>query len=158
MNETEYSELKSVALIKYKSFEKPDFQFVSDSIAEAPYVSIVEQLLHIVNVSEDTDPNDDVCFTYLLKDHKNTWVLQISMINLFGVLLRVIDDRNILVNTKNIEGVIEKQIIEILQENHIQLLDKVLLEIPINISLFNTEPDNTKVYQMLFSDVDFLPW
>jgi len=153
-----YSDLIKAALVKYKSFDKPDFQFVSKAVDENPYANIVQEISNIVDVNENTDINDDVCFSYLLKYKNNMWALQFSMIGLFGVFMRVNNNCNTLLTQLTENGIIENQIIDNLLNNHIQLLDQELLEMPVNISLFNTESDNTKIYQMLFSDMDFLPW
>ena len=42
--------------------------------------------------------------------------------------------------------------------NSIRLLDRDALLIPVPMRLFNTEPENTRVYQALFTDTDILPW
>ena len=52
----------------------------------------------------------------------------------------------------------EELIMRLITKNGIHLFDKMNLEIPIDLKLFDTELQNARVYQALFSDRDVLPW
>ena len=49
------------------SLDAPRFFFVRDALAANPYAGIVAQLERCFACENDTDPNDDVSFGYVLR-------------------------------------------------------------------------------------------
>ncbi|MBI1925548.1 hypothetical protein HYR99_15005 [Candidatus Poribacteria bacterium] len=124
------------------------------------YQAIVDELGNIVEVEEDTDANDDVSFCYLLVKGNKRWSLNISMIGPYAVLMRINHLRRFEIaypDDGNLSQ-LENEITKILQKNSITLLPRYLLECPVPLKLYNTEPENVKIYQALFTDTDILPW
>src|SRR4051812_42240562 len=75
---------------RYGSLDAPQYKFVDRLMREQPYKGL-EQLLSALadEVHEETDPNDDVAFGYVLKRGKETLFLQLSMIGPYALLQRV---------------------------------------------------------------------
>ncbi|MEW8288135.1 MAG: hypothetical protein AB2697_19310, partial [Candidatus Thiodiazotropha endolucinida] len=73
---------------KYKSLDEPDYSFVNKAIASKPYSSLIRVFKSIYVIEDITDINDDVSFRYLLSNSNNKWIIELSMLGLYAVLLR----------------------------------------------------------------------
>lgn len=160
MTENHVQEIMTFIRRRYKSLENPNFSFVAESISKYPYEDLIRQIRTYFQVQEETDPNEDVSFSYSLFREQDQWILRISMIGPYAVLLRVgkSDASEIVSCTVRMLSISEKELMNILADNGIRLLDHDTLCLPIPLKLFNAEPENTRVYQALFTDSDFLPW
>lgn len=160
MNAEEVQAVMDVIRSNYKSLQSPDFSFVRDTIAKRPYEKILRQISKHFQVEEDTDPNDDVSFGYVLTKGGERWVLRISMLGPYAVLLRLHQAARIevMAHRAQVSSSADKELITTLADNSIRLLDRDALLIPVPMRLFNAEPENTRVYQALFTDTDILPW
>jgi hypothetical protein len=79
------------------------------------------------------------------------------MLGLYAVILRVNGENSTkLVTIARSEQ--EERIVSLLAKHRFAILQRNLLEQPIALKLFNTEPENACLYQALFSDTDVLPW
>lgn len=145
---------------RYRSLESPDFSFVEAALAWHPYETVMSIFHQRFQVEEDTDPNDDVSFGYLLTKGQQRWILRISMLGPYAVLLRLDESDNAAVihATTTELSALEKELTATLTDHGIHLLGLEVLLHPVPIRLFNTERENTRVYQALFSDCDVLPW
>jgi hypothetical protein len=157
----EINKILSYIINRYKSMDEPNFSFVQYEFEKKPYKTIIDILSENYEITETTDLNDDVSFGYLLSKDLQQWFLQISMVGPFvalfnlnkcGKVLRILTNDN-----KDIGGN-DTDIISVLLNKDLTLLDKKILEYPVPLKLFNTDVENVKVYQALFTDVDVLPW
>lgn len=142
----------------YKSLEQPDFSFVSRAISSKPYDALINNLRELFDVEEITDLNDDVSFRYTVSKSNNRWVVELSMLGLYATVLRVSQLGHTEIVSQNSFAPEDKDVISLLLENQFVILGKDELEQPVTLKLFNTEPENTCIYQALFSDTDMLPW
>lgn len=145
---------------KYENVASPNFSFVQDMLSKRPYERVVREIGSFVKLTEDTDPNDDVSFVYILEKGKTQWSFRISMLGPYAVLMRVGATGKCEVLSSSTEDLseLERQIIKLSEENGIIVLDKETLSVHVALKLFNTEEGNTRVYQALFTDSDVLPW
>ncbi len=158
MSSINMSALYEVIKEKYKSFQRPEFYFVAKAISIQPYRDTVKKLESFFEVNEITDPNDDVSFRYILRSGNQEWVVELSMVGVFAIIFRIRDQG--FVDIIDSDPTEEDEIIisEILSEADLQFFSKEELEAPIDMRLFNTNHGNVRVYQVLFSDTDMLPW
>ena len=82
--------LKSIIFQKYGSLEAPRFDFVKEVLKARPYDGVIEEIRRKFTVEEDTDPNEDVSFGYVLVRGDKTWLLRISMLAPYAVLFRIL--------------------------------------------------------------------
>lgn len=146
---------------QYKSLESPDFNFVQRVYEQNPYHDLIDLLASKkISLEEDTDINDDVSFGYSFKTKQDEYILRISMVEKYAVLMKIDEDNNILrvVDKSNIFTTIERNLMLYLESKNIILLNIKILETPIKIKLFNADQENTRIYQALFTDTDILPW
>jgi hypothetical protein len=143
---------------KYLSLDEPDFSFVNKAVRDNMYRFIIEKLANIFDVTEVTDLNDDVCFRYVLKKDSQSWVLEISMLGPYAVIIKTTAEMNYLLVEAPEMSKYENQIVSALNLGAIVLLKKMQLEEQCNLKLFNTGSEKTCIYQALFSDVTMLPW
>ena len=143
---------------KYKSLEQPDYSFVSKAVSSKPYEKLVQQFKELFEIEEITDTNDDVSFRYLVSKSENQWIVELSMVGLYAVVLRVPNAG--LSETVTLDSSIkdEQDICSLLVSHHFELLAKSELEKPLALNLCNTDPSDVRLYQALFSDTERLPW
>lgn len=151
-------DLLDVLKRNYKSLEQPDFSFVSRAVSSKPYEALIKDFRDLFDVEEITDPNDDVSFRYVVSKSNNQWVVELSMLGKYTAVLRVFQPGHTELVSQNSSAPEDKDIISLLIENQFEILGKDELEQPVALKLFNTEPENTCIYQALFSDTDILPW
>lgn len=142
----------------YKSLEQPDFSFVSRAISSKPYDALIKNVRELFDVEEITDSNDDVSFRYVVSKLNSQWVVELSMLGLYATVLRVSQTAHSYFVTQDTSAPEDKDIISLLLDNQFEIPGKDVLEQPVALKLFNTEPENTCIYQALFSDTDTLPW
>jgi len=143
---------------KYKSLKQPDYSFANKAISSRPYDSIIKKLQNSFDVEEITDTNDDVSFCYMVSKSNNQWVIELSMLGLYATVLRVLEAGHAELITPNTATPVEQGIMSLLLGNQFEIMGQRDLEQSIDLKLFNTEPENTCIYQALFSDTDVLPW
>lgn len=151
-------DLLDVIKRNYKSLERPDFSFVSRAISSKAYDALIKNLRDLFDVEEITDSNDDVSFRYVVSKSNNQWIVELSMLGRYATVLRVLQPGQTELVSQNTSAPEDKDIISLLLENRLEILGKDKLEQPVDLKLFNTEPENTCIYQALFSDIDVLPW
>jgi len=151
-------QLSGIIKNQYRSFEKPDYSFVSKVASSKPYQGLVQQLQELFVTEEITDLNDDVSFRYLLSKSEKQWVVELSMIGSYATILRVNDLS--LPEVVSLSSLVkeEKSIYCLLVNHQLELLKQSELEKPFPLQLWNTECDEVCLYHVLFSDTGTLPW
>ena len=152
-----YQTLSQAVLERYKSLEQPDFSFVSKISNSRPYEPLIKELREVFDIEETTDINEDVSFSYMLSNSNNKWVIELSMVGLYAVVLRILEGGSIQLVASSICE-FERKIIYLLDKYKFRVLQRRELEQPISLKLCNTEPGDVFMYQALFSDTDILPW
>lgn len=151
-------EVHEIILANYESLSEPKYWFVQQAITKKPYQLLVNVLQQKFTVQDVTSFNIDVSFRYLLTAREEKWVLELSMLGPYAVLLRLNHQEPPLTKSTSTLSEKEKYLVNLLEEFSIVLLDKEMLEYPINLVLFNTEPQYVRLYQALFVDTWLLPW
>jgi len=143
----------------YGSPTTPNWSFVSEALRRRPYQPLVDELAAIVSVEENTDPNDDVSFSFVLGLGESAWSLRLSMIGPYALLLRAHPSVvEFLPPEPDERSATERRIVELLASHGVQLLDRDLLEEPVDFAVTDSEADQPRLYQALFSDEVELPW
>lgn len=136
----------------YGSLMSPSWHFAEREYRRSPYAETVERL-HAASfdLEETTDLNDDVSCCYYLQKGSRGWALQLSLVGRFAVLLSV-DRRNRVSFDRGGES---DEIEKILSDAGILLLTEEILSRNLP---FGASREGKKVYFVLFSDHDHLPW
>lgn len=142
----------------YGDLANPNFEFVRKNLAQPRYQTVVENLSKVCRLRDETDPNNDVSFGYVLERDREKLFLQLSMIGPYFCLFRILDAGPILADGTTTESSLEKQTIDILESLNLSRVDVDLLKQPVALKLFNTSPERTCFYNALFSDTDVLPF
>jgi hypothetical protein len=145
-------------LDQYKSLTEPKYWFTRQAMVMKPYQLIVDALQQEFVVQDLTSFNIDVSFRYLLTAGEEQWVLELSMVEPYAVLLRLDRQEPPLTGATVSLSDSERRIVNLLTAFNIVLLEKEILEQPIDLVLFNTEPEYVRLYQALFADTWLLPW
>ena len=151
----------------YGPLDKPNFEFEKDENRRSAYEPFIRDLaasllmdnLSFFKIANVTDVNSDHGFTFIIQSGGEWW-LQLSFVGLYAVLMRLTERATLEVIDPDDgnKSATENLLIQLIATNGIHLLDKETLEIPIDLKLFDTEPENVRVYQALFSDRDVPPW
>ncbi|UWP99361.1 hypothetical protein [Aliiroseovarius crassostreae] len=157
-SENKKQELQNLILSAYSSLSDPDFSFVEKALKNRPYNLLIEQLSNCFVIEELTDPNEDVCFRYLLKNADQNWVLELSMLGKFAVVLSILEGGEANLIDGKTDVLEEVTILSLLNNNEFALLGREELEEPIDLVLHYTEKKNTCIYHAMFSDLDIRPW
>lgn len=120
-----------------------------------PYSEIIKELNQYFKMEENTDINDDVCFSYSITKGDLTWLMQISMIGKYALLINS-KEKTTEEYSPETEKEYEKIIKNLLNKNGIKILEQKILEQDLGYTGDFWEMGN--VYNFLFSDTDFLPW
>lgn len=160
MNDRIVEEIVASAGDRYGSLEEPGFSFVREAMAADPYAPLVHRLGEEFDCGEETEPNDDVSFGYLLTNRRGAWVLRLSMIGPYAVLMRLQDDGGTEVVVAEGDEVTEdeRRLLRLLEAEGITAIDRETLTRPFPLTLPNTTPGDVRIYQALFTDTDVLPW
>lgn len=156
---TSAASIREDVLARYGSLENPEFSFVRESLSARPYDSLISDIKNVLDVEEDTDPNDDVSFGLIMRSKGRHLVLRLSMVGRYAVLLRSKDDTSYdVVESSSTASAEERAIVSLLQNFDVELLDRETLVAQIPLALSNTSAEDCRVYQALFTDTDVLPW
>lgn len=151
----------------YGPMDKPSFEFEKEERRRSAYEPFLRDLAACLlmdtqgffKIASITDVNSDHGFAFIIQGIGEWW-LQLSFVGLYAVLMRLTERSTLEVINPDAakKSATEELIIRLITKNGIHLLDKETLEIPIDLKLFDTELQNARVYQALFSDRDVLPW
>lgn len=125
-----------------------------------PYGPFERELQTSFEFDEDTDPDDDVSFGYVLSQDGTRWVLRVSMVGPFALLMKLNGDERCEVISCLDEVAVpgDRQLLEMLKRYGIVALSRDVLESPMELMLPNTSAEESQIYQVLFTDSDVLPW
>lgn len=157
-----FDEILPRVVARYGSMEKPDFHWVKAEYDRDPFVALRAALGSRLEVTDVTDLNSDVSFAYDLKSRggDGVWTLRLSMVGPYATLIRHLPPTPIeaIVNgPRDARPPTETLVAEACTNVGYELLPRDLLGVPVKLRLFETAPERVRVYQALFSDVDFLP-
>lgn len=158
MPHTDIQEIRDSIQRKYGALEDPSFSLVSKALSGRPYDPLVGKLRALFEVEETTDANDDVSFCYQLTKQDKRWGLELSMVGPYAVILRLLAPWRAKVVTPENAVAEEQKICVLLAEAGFKILERNILEIPIQLNLQNTNKGNVCLYQAPFTDIDILPW
>jgi len=147
---------------KYRSLEKPDFHWVREEYERDPFAALRAALGSRFDVADVTDLNSDVSFAYDLKpiEGDGKWTLRLSMVGPYATLVRHqprTPSETIVDGPADARSPFESLVLEACASAEYELLSRDVLRLPVKLRLFETSPERVRVYQALFSDVDFLP-
>ena len=160
MENSQLNKIRTDLIRNYESLENPNFNFVQNGCSKQRYNELLSDLLTHFLVKDTTNVNQDVSFVYrLVTEGGSKWIIQLSMIGSYGVLFRLEHGTRTLVcpSTLNLSSN-ENLVLKLLHKHGVMLLSEGVLIKPLALKLFYTEPENVRLYQALFSDVDILPW
>jgi len=152
----------------YGQLDKPSFEFEKEEKRRSAYEPFIRDLAAnllmdrqgFFKIASVTDLNSDHGFAFIIQG-VGEWWLQLSFVGFYAVLMRLTergDHLEVIDPDDDKKSPVENLIISLIASSGIHLLDTDTLETPIDLKLFDTEPENVRVYQALFSDRDVLPW
>lgn len=157
----EFKGYRDIIHSAYKSLTHPDFSFVKKVFGARPYDPLIKRLRDYGVVEELIEAEDDVCFSYLLKGQSSLWRLDLSVVGPFGIFVRVrarVSSNDFLYYGKDDLTGFETKVLSLLQGASIKLMTTDELSVQIPMTLYNTNKENVRLYQALFSDRESLPW
>ncbi|MGK3985801.1 hypothetical protein WME99_22330 [Sorangium sp. So ce136] len=159
---TNPNQLFQAILEKYKSLENPDCHWVVKEYERNPYRGLEQYMMSRFSVEDITDLNNDVSCVLAISPEGSVaqWTLKISLVGPYAVLLRETGARGwdvYVQDESDVRSEDERWILEACRQHDVEVLRLDVLKMPIGLRLFDTDPENVRLYQALFSDNDYLP-
>ncbi|VWB80874.1 hypothetical protein BLA13014_03719 [Burkholderia aenigmatica] len=76
----DWERFSRLVIDSYGSFESPDYSFVKLRFSVAKYPDVIRFLEGNYDFSEDTEPNSDVSYGYLLTGDVDEFILRVSLV------------------------------------------------------------------------------
>jgi hypothetical protein len=151
-------ELRQSLRASYGSLAEPKWHFVQQRYESRPYAAIESELRQGFKVNDGTDLNDDVAVVLEVEGTRKSWVVWLSLIAPVAAVTRS-GSRGVVSVAEGAGGDPEEEFLfGALERGGVTVLPQSLLELPIELALSNTEPQNVRYFQALFGDYDVLPW
>jgi hypothetical protein len=141
----------------YGSVSEPNYSFVLERHRQAPYQSVIQQLVAAGMLLQDvTDLNEDVSLGVVVRQERNSVLLQMSYVGPYALLQRCAVDAEQLPESSLLAPV-ETHVRGVLERSGIQVLSDSILKRVIPFKLPNSEGPEATLYQVLFADTP-PPW
>lgn len=135
----------------YGSLSEPDFSFIELDKLISPLLEL-RNWLDDAKVTEDTDLDTDVCFSFLIESNKAERFLQLSLVGPFACI-RILGKVDRYLSLSDELDPVDVRIIEFLQYKDFALVEPSILSRPVpELVLFNTDKRIVSIYHGLFSD------
>lgn len=152
MKTAEVNEIMESIRASYGSLSDPDFSFLRFDERVNPLNELLNQLGRHIQITDDTDPNTDVCFSFVIQSGDAERFLQISLVGPYACV-RVLENHGRYLSAHDKLDAIDKRIFEYLEYKDLKLVEPTTLATPVHeLVLFNTDPSLVSVYHALFSD------
>lgn len=142
----------------YGSAREPNFTFVMRAEDAHLFDDLIGYLARRYELNETTDFNTDAGRVVSLRSDNEELSLWLSFVGRYAVLVRV--GTTFEMGPVVTEGVtrMELDLVQVLKEHDLYMLTREQLEHPVRFALQNTSPTRARMFNVLFSDTDFLPW
>lgn len=143
----------------YGSLTEPNFAFVSREIDNDKWGTEINFLMKKYLMEETTSLNTDCSRVFRFFINNKLFSLMISLIGPFAACCRQYGkgDPFISLNRADLRSY-EKELLTLLSKMGFEILDRKVLEIPIDLKLFYTSPEEVFLFQALFSDSEGIPY
>jgi hypothetical protein len=155
------SEVRAAILSTYGSLDNPDFHRLRPSLDAPPFAELAADLRRNFTLDDDTDPNTDVARVLILRQGPRSWSISLSLVGPYACILRITRQHRAMTSELVQQpgaAPAEAELFEALSAHGFRMLPRAVLEAPVPLRLWATDPENVRVYQALFSDTDILPW
>lgn len=88
----DWNRFSSCVIESYGSFENPKYFFTHQWFKEQKYPDMLEFIKENYLFSEDTEPNTDISYGFILKKGKDEAVLQVSLVGPYFYLASILSD------------------------------------------------------------------
>jgi len=156
---TDAKALIELVRVRYGSLEAPNFQWTRDAFDANPHEPIVDALRARFEVRDLTDPNDDVCVNLAIDGPGSAeWQVYVSLVGPFVAVTRGDPAGARVVSGPDGGDSADQALVDALSAAGLEVLSRAVLETPIDMPMFNAEPDDVCLFNALFTDADMRPW
>jgi hypothetical protein len=136
---------------------QPRYDFVQEALRDKPYAQLLADISKTWTVVDDTDPNDDVSFNWIVTADGIGWRVAISMVGPFALLIRAGPDgtARVISSEGEAEQPAEIELMSLIRASGLELLSahSIRLTVPAAAGGMNGK----SLYEALFSDSESLP-
>lgn len=151
--------LKSV-LETYGSFAVPRFEKINSRFQQNMWGELLEELNEAGIMVEKTDLNSDVSRVLeFFENGSHVLTIQLSLVGSYALMFRIFGPASemFLSETSDCLSELETSIFTLAKKHGMKLLNFDELNYFVKMILFDTPPEKVCLYQVLFSDNEFLP-
>lgn len=154
----DYEDILAHIARRYGSLSTPSWSFAARAIEEGMWDPLVADVRSRVPLEERTDLNNDVSRVFDVgSPGAAAATLQVSLVGPYGVYFRHTPPDLFIDGAHAARTDDESFVVDRCAGHGITLLGRETLSMRVPMLLFDTEPERVRVYQALFTDVDFLP-
>jgi hypothetical protein len=153
--DTRLQVISSAVRNAYGNDRQPSYWFVREALQRDPCRSLVDELSQWYAIENDTDPNDDVSFNFILSRGAGTWRLALSMVGPFALLVRVEDAEKTAVVTESTEPD-EARILGVVKAHGFEFIDRRTLNRSLDVR-YSGDDDDWTVYHAVFTRSQTIP-
>ncbi|WP_157536774.1 hypothetical protein [Kitasatospora mediocidica] len=145
-----WDELMQNVRIAYEDLRNPRRAFALTAARQQPYRDLIGALGAMASVTDDTDINCDVCFTYML-ELDGLFFVRLSMVGPYVTFARSHDERAVkfIHSHATCSSDFERDVLRLLMTRGFRVLSDVQLAAAIDLTFPGIE--HAKVYNALFS-------
>lgn len=140
----------------YEDLSAPRRAFVLAAVRRQPYRDLIDDLARIAALTDDTDINCDVCFSYSIESQP-LYFVRLSMVGMYATFARVdaCGDMEFIFSRKASLSEVERDVLRLLRARGFHVLSERQLGAAVDLAL--PEIGHAKVYNALFSPEEEMP-
>jgi hypothetical protein len=143
----------------YGDFRSPRLHSVMPTLNRHPFEGVTHDLAQLHPITDDTDPNCDVCATYIMRADQPL-IIKLSLVGPYAVLLSFGPDglgKGTLIDPGQPSGTTEARVVSVLNSHGFILVPAEHLETPVPLALATGRAEVT-LYAALFEPGGDVPW
>lgn len=98
----DWDAFRSYVIDAYGGFDSPNYAFVHSWCESSKYPEVADLLKEHYRVTEDTEPNTDVSYGYVVTDASGAFVLRVSFVGPYFYISAILPDGTLAAPNKNL--------------------------------------------------------
>lgn len=139
----------------YEDVGAPRMSFVSSVEHSRPYRDLVHALSDVAELTDDTDINCDVCFSYVLRSD-GLYVVRLSMVGPYATFERPAgrEGVDLVASRKGCSSDFERDVLRVLTSRGLRVLSDDELDAAVHLALADSDHGTVSVRRALFFPED----
>ena len=151
-------DIRADILDTYGDPTSPNYRKIASRLKEGPSYNEIRELAYRLWIKDVSDQNDEYCFSFLLKNEKFYFRLELSVVGRYAALMELSGGNALIIGERDIENNEELRILFGALIHRRSFLSKDILEKFIEFDCDDSQDGEARIYNVLFASVDDVPW